>query len=96
MSLNEILNFGCKVYITGISDQGDLKYLKLNRLEHWPEEAIESMQHLNKEVLNEIQGPNEFIFNGNAKNCDRWNNLKDISIPTLVISGNMTRWIQIK
>lgn len=57
------------------------------RLDQWPEEAMESMQHLNKEVLNEIQGPNEFIFNGNAGNWSRWNDLKDIATPTLIISG---------
>lgn len=57
------------------------------RLEQWPQEAMESMQELNKEVLNEIQGPNEFIFNGNGRSWNRSKDLKDISSPTLVISG---------
>jgi len=57
------------------------------RLNQWPEEAMQSMEHLNKEILNEIQGPNEFVYTGNTRNWNRTADLKNIATPTLVISG---------
>jgi proline iminopeptidase len=56
--------------------------------EPWPEEAMRAMQHLNKSVLYTIQGPNEVIFNGNAREWNRWDDLKHITSPVLVVSGS--------
>ena len=57
------------------------------RLHPWPEPLMRAFNHLNKQVYNTIQGPNEFIITGNFKEWDRWNNLPNIQVPTLVIGG---------
>lgn len=59
----------------------------LCRLETWPEPLLRTFRHLNKQVYNTIQGPNEFIVVGNFKGWDRWKEISQIKTPTLLISG---------
>lgn len=59
----------------------------LCRLSPWPEPLLRAFHHLNTKVYQTVQGPNEFIVTGNFKNWNRWNDLKKISIPTLIICG---------
>jgi proline iminopeptidase len=59
----------------------------LCRLQPWPEVLLRTFSHLNKQVYNTVQGPNEFVVTGNFKDWNRWGDLPQISIPTLIISG---------
>ena len=34
-----------------------------------------------------MQGPNEFVVTGNFKDWNRWNDIKNIKVPTLLIVG---------
>lgn len=44
-------------------------------------------RHLNTEVYNIMQGPNEFVITGTFKDWDRWNEIKNIKVPTLLVVG---------
>lgn len=59
----------------------------LCKLKPWPEPLLRTFAHLNTKVYQTIQGPNEFVVTGNFKNWDRWQDLKDITIPALIICG---------
>lgn len=56
-------------------------------LKPWPESLSRTFAHLNAKVYQTIQGPNEFVVTGNFKNWNRWPDLKNITIPTLIICG---------
>jgi len=57
------------------------------RLDPWPDPVSRTFKHFNDKVYNTMQGPNEFVITGNFKDWDRWKDLPDIHVPTLVISG---------
>ena len=57
------------------------------RLDPWPEPLDRCFKHFNMKVYNTMQGPNEFVVTGNFKNWDRWKDLPQIKVPTLVVSG---------
>ena len=59
----------------------------LCRLKPWPESLLRTFAHLNTQVYHTVQGPNEFVVTGNFKNWNRWDDLKKITIPTLIICG---------
>jgi proline iminopeptidase len=59
----------------------------LCRLDPWPDPVERAFKHLNPKVYNTMQGPNEFVVNGTFKDWDRWNDLKQIRVPTLLIVG---------
>lgn len=59
----------------------------LCRVNPWPESLVRTFAHFNTQVYQTIQGPNEFVVTGNFKNWNRWNDLHQISIPTLIICG---------
>lgn len=48
---------------------------------------MRTFEHLNKQVYQTVQGPNEFVVTGNFKNWNRWDDLANITIPTLLICG---------
>lgn len=56
----------------------------LCRLDPWPEPLVRMFRHLNTQVYNTMQGPNEFVVNGTFKDWDRWNDLARIAVPTLI------------
>ena len=56
----------------------------LCRLAPWPEPLVRMFRHLNPQVYNTMQGPNEFVVNGTFKDWDRWNDLSRITVPTLL------------
>lgn len=58
-------------------------------LEQWPESIIRAFNHLNPNIYVYMQGHSEFGITGNAtlKNWDVSNELKNISVPTLMIGG---------
>jgi proline iminopeptidase len=53
----------------------------------WPEPVARAFKHLNNDVYNTMQGPNEFVVTGNFKEWNRWNDLQKIVVPTLLIVG---------
>jgi len=57
------------------------------RLEPWPEPFARAIQHMNIEVFNTIHGPDEFVATGTAKDWDRWDYLRCIRVPTLLMVG---------
>ena len=58
-------------------------------LDEWPEAVNRTFNHLNPEVYIHMQGYSEFGITGNAtlKDWDRSGDLKQISVPTLVIGA---------
>ncbi|MFA6916802.1 MAG: proline iminopeptidase-family hydrolase [Parachlamydiales bacterium] len=53
----------------------------------WPQAFVLAFAHINKQVYLTMQGPNEFIVNGNFRNWNRWNDLHTIKTPSLFICG---------
>jgi proline iminopeptidase len=46
-----------------------------------------AFKKFNQKIYNTMQGPNEFVISGNFKTWDRWDDLKKINVPTLIICG---------
>ena len=59
----------------------------LCRLDPWPDPVARTFKHFNQKVYNTMQGPNEFVINGTFKNWDRWKDLPQIQVPTLLVVG---------
>ncbi len=59
----------------------------LCRIDPWPEPMMRMFRHMNFQVYNTMQGPNEFVITGIFKDWDRWNDLHRISVPTLLLVG---------
>jgi proline iminopeptidase len=57
------------------------------RLNPWPEALERSDKHTNSEVFDTIHGPNEFVTTGTAKHWNRWKDLQEIRVPTLLLVG---------
>lgn len=59
----------------------------LCRLEEWPEPVLRSLGHVNQKVYEYMQGPSEFVPGGILQNWDRWNDLKQLTVPTLMVGA---------
>jgi proline iminopeptidase len=57
------------------------------RLRPWPESVTRSFKHLNYEVYKMMQGPSEFGASGRLAQWDRKADLKNISVPTLMVGA---------
>ena len=57
------------------------------RLDPWPDALQRAFSHMNEQVYNTMQGNNEFVFTGNLKDWNRWDNLDNINVPTLIVAG---------
>ncbi|MBD0332241.1 MAG: proline iminopeptidase-family hydrolase [Chitinophagaceae bacterium] len=57
------------------------------RLNPWPEPITRSFKHLNYEIYKMMQGPSEFGASGRLLNWDRKADLKNITVPTLMIGA---------
>jgi proline iminopeptidase len=66
-----------------------LNYRHLCRLQEWPAPMKRSLDSLNKEIYETMQGPNEFVYIGNLKNWSRLSDLDSISVPTLITVGRL-------
>jgi proline iminopeptidase len=53
----------------------------------WPEPVLRAEENMNRKFYVTMQGPSEMGASGRLVNWDRFNDLKRITIPTLVISG---------
>lgn len=59
----------------------------LCRLDPWPDAVNRAFAHMNPQVYNTMQGPNEFLVTGTFKDWDRWDDLHRIHVPTLVLGA---------
>lgn len=59
----------------------------LCRLAEWPDPLLRSFKHVNDEIYVMMQGPSEFKTGGRLLHWDRWNDLKNIKVPALMIGG---------
>jgi proline iminopeptidase len=57
------------------------------RLSEWPEPANRSFKHMNYEIYKMMQGPSEFGASGRLANWDIKAQLKNITVPTLMIGA---------
>jgi proline iminopeptidase len=57
------------------------------RLKPWPESVTRSFKHLNYEVYKMMQGPSEFGASGRLAQWDRKADLKNITVPTLMVGA---------
>jgi proline iminopeptidase len=66
---------------------GEIYAAHLCRVAPWPEPLARMIRHMNQKVYNTMQGPNEFVVTGTFKDWDRWGDLKNINVPTLLSVG---------
>jgi proline iminopeptidase len=66
---------------------GQLYTKHLCRLDPWPEPVVRAFAHLAAPVYNTMQGPSEFTVTGNFKDWDRWADLPQLAMPTLLLVG---------
>jgi len=59
----------------------------LCRLPVWPEPVIRSFNHINDQIYVMMQGPSEFKTGGRLIKWDRSKDLKNITVPTLVVGA---------
>jgi proline iminopeptidase len=57
------------------------------RLKPWPEPILRTFKHINQDIYNYMQGPNEFFITGTFRDWDVWDKLPTIKVPTLCIGG---------
>lgn len=57
------------------------------RLNPWPDAVNRAFAHMNENVYNTMQGANEFVVTGTFKDWDRWDSIKNITNPTLLLVG---------
>jgi len=64
------------------------------RVSPWPEPLLRMFRHMNGQVYNTMQGPNEFVVTGNFKDLDRWHDLHRITVPTLLLGARFDTMCQ--
>jgi proline iminopeptidase len=57
------------------------------RLPVWPDAVNRTFKHVNYPIYLMMQGPSEFSVAGRLLNWDRWNDLKNIKVPTLLVGA---------
>jgi proline iminopeptidase len=57
------------------------------RLDPWPDSVVRGFAHMNEQIYNTMQGPNEFMVNGTFKDWNRWEDIHNITVPTLLLGG---------
>jgi len=72
-------------YVELVHEHLYTKYLC--RLNPWPDAVVRGFDHIAAPVYNTMQGPNEFVVTGSFASWNRWDDLKDIRVPTLLIVG---------
>jgi proline iminopeptidase len=53
----------------------------------WPDPVMRAMRHVNSNIYVMMQGPSEFKVGGRLLHWDRWNDLKNIKVPTLMVGA---------
>jgi proline iminopeptidase len=57
------------------------------RLQEWPDPVNRALKHVNSTIYTMMQGPSEFGVAGRLLNWDRKQDLKNITVPTLMIGA---------
>jgi proline iminopeptidase len=65
----------------------DLYTQVICRLKPWPEPVSRAFRLGNEKIYNQMQGKSEFEVTGNFKNWERWDNLHEIRVKTLVMGA---------
>lgn len=78
-------NYGAEEYQTLLIEHLYKKHLC--RVDPWPDAVVRTFAHMNEQVYNTMQGPNEFVITGNFKDWDRWADIERITVPTLLLGG---------
>lgn len=63
------------------------KHVLRKPIDQWPQCVIDSLTHVNKDLYVYMQGPSEFGISGLLATWNRFEELKEISVPTLVIGA---------
>lgn len=58
------------------------------RLPKWPSAVERTFAHLNETIYMQMQGPNEFTFEGNLTGWDKWDAMKTLTMPVLTIGAD--------
>lgn len=53
----------------------------------WPEPILRSFKHINQHVYEYMQGPSEFVPGGILKGWSVWDDLKTLTVPTLMVGA---------
>jgi proline iminopeptidase len=53
----------------------------------WPDPVVRSLNHVNAQIYVMMQGPSEFKVGGRLLHWDRWNDIKNIKVPTLMVGA---------
>ena len=64
-----------------------LNYRHVCRLKHWPKSLLASVDDWNMDPYMEMQGPNEFLYIGNLKDWNRIDDMHELNMPTLIVTG---------
>jgi proline iminopeptidase len=64
-----------------------LGYRHVCRLSERPDPLQYSLNNSNRVIYKTMQGPNEFLYTGNLRNWDRWDDLGSIRCPVLIVVG---------
>ncbi len=57
------------------------------RLDPWPDAIVRTFAHMAEPVYNTMQGNNEFVVTGTFADWDRWEEIRRIRVPTLLLVG---------
>jgi proline iminopeptidase len=63
------------------------KHLLRKPMAEWPDPVMRAMKHVNNDIYIPMQGPSELGASGKLEKWDRSADLKNITVPTLVIGG---------
>jgi proline iminopeptidase len=81
----QLRDFKNKSYVAQI----DKIYKKhICRLNTWPSAVERTFAHLNETIYMQMQGPNEFTFEGNLTGWDKWEAMKTLKMPVLTIGAD--------
>jgi len=75
------------VYVDLVTREFYNKHICRIPLDEWPDPLNRAFKHLNEPVYVMMQGPSEFKVGGRLLNWDRWNDMKNIRVPTLCIGA---------
>lgn len=63
------------------------KHVLRKPADQWPEEVTDALSRTNQQIYVHMQGPSEFGISGTLEKWDRFSDLKQISVPALVIGA---------
>lgn len=71
-----------------VFDEYYCKHILRKPASQWPEPVLRSLKHINQQVYEILQGPSEFVPGGRLLSWERWDSLKNITTPVLMIGAH--------